>query len=148
MNKKKVLAVLMAGLCSSVAFAADVWQWSNSGQYYYYRDNDGRVHYSDGSIGPLSEVWFDSTGKAVYSANSKGPADKTGQYAIQQPRIDEASVGPAPKSPPANAVLVYPDSSKPTFGPAPTGPSYIVTDCHDFGFFKCSKYFEQMMKKR
>lgn len=145
MKRTKILILLMAALCSSSVLAADVWQWSNSGQYYFYRDNDGRVHYSDGSIGQPTEVWFEA-GKAVYSANSRGPADKTGQYAIQQPRIDEASVGPAPKTPPSDAVLVYPDSSKPTFGPAPTGPSYIV--CHDFGFFKCSKYFEQMKRNQ
>ena len=60
-----------------------MWQWSNSGQYYYYRDNDGRVHYSDGSVSDTNQVWFDNTGKAVYSANSTGPADKTGQYAVQ-----------------------------------------------------------------
>ena len=49
-----------------------MWQWSNSGQYYYYRDNDGRVHYSDGSVSDTNQVWFDNTGKAVYSANSTG----------------------------------------------------------------------------
>lgn len=107
---------------------SSVWQWSNSGQYYYYRDNDGRVHYSDGSVSDTNQVWFDNTGKAVYSANSTGPADKTGQYVVQAPRIDDTNVGPAPKSPPRDAVLTMPDPSKPSFGGGPTGPIYVAPD--------------------
>lgn len=107
---------------------SSVWQWSNSGQYYYYRDNDGRVHYSDGSVSDTNTVWSDNTGRAVYSANSSGPKDKTGQYAIQAPRIDESNIGPAPKTPPSDAVLTMPDPSKPSFGPGPTGPIYVAPD--------------------
>ena len=148
MKIKTAIILGLSILVSSAAIAdSSVWQWSNSGQYYFYRDNDGRIHYGDGSVSGPSQVWFEN-GKAIYSANSAGPADKTGQYAIQQPRIDEASVGSAPTSPPSNAVLVQPDPSQPTYGPAPTGPMYIVSDCRDFGFFKCSKYFEQMSKKK
>lgn len=131
--KRRILVLMMAALGSTAAMATttvqteSVWRWSNSGQYYFYRDNDGRVHYSDGSVSGPDTVWTDN-GKVVYSANSKGPADKTGVWAIQAPKIDESKVGPAPKTPPVNAVLTYPDSSKPTFGPAPTGPQYIVPE--------------------
>ena len=122
---KRILVLMMAALGSTVALADSVWQWSNSGQYYYYRDNDGRVHYSDGSVSGANTVWVDN-GMVVYSANSVGPKDKTGVWAIQAPKIDESKVGPAPTSPPANAVLTMPDPTKPTVGPAPTGPQYIV----------------------
>lgn len=84
---------------SSIAFAQlpdPVWSYSPNLNTHYYRDNDGRVHYSDGSVGPVTEVWHDESGRAVYSANSAGPADKTGQYAIQAPRISDNSPGPAP----------------------------------------------------
>ena len=127
MKRTKLSMLALLVLATSTAFAdSSVWQWSNSGQYYYYRDNDGRVHYSDGSVSAPSETWTGADGKTVYRANSAGPKDQTGQYAVQAPRIDESSVGPAPKSPPANAVLTYNDPSKPTFGPAPTGPTYIA----------------------
>ena len=130
MKTKTIITLLMAALGSTAAMATttyqtDVWKWSNSGQYYYYRDNDGRVHYSDGSVSEPNTMWVDGT-MAVYSANSAGPADKTGTWAIQAPKIDESKVGPAPTSPPANAVLTKPDPTKPTFGPAPTGPQYIA----------------------
>lgn len=115
----------MAALGSTAALADGVWRWSNSGQYYFYRDNDGRVHYSDGSVSGPNTMWVDG-GMVVYSANSVGPADKTGTWAIQASKIDESKVGPAPTSPPSNAVLTQPDPTKPTVGPAPTGPTYIA----------------------
>lgn len=102
------------------------WKWSNSLQSYTWIDNDGRIHYADGSVSGTNEVLFDESGRAVYSANSAGPADKTGQYAIQRPRIDESQVGPPPSRPPANAVLTTPDPNAPSFGPADPGPKYIV----------------------
>ena len=114
---KRILVLMMAALGSTVALADSVWQWSNSGQYYYYRDNDGRVHYSDGSVSGANTVWVDN-GMVVYSANSVGPKDKTGVWAIQAPKIDESKVGPAPTSPPANAVLTMPDPTEANCGPS------------------------------
>lgn len=101
---KKLIILSMLGI-SSLAFAQlpdPVWTYSPNLNAHYYRDNDGRVHYSDGSVGPVNDVWHDESGRAVYSANSAGPADKTGQYAIQAPRISDNPPGPPPPTPAGN----------------------------------------------
>lgn len=73
----KCFGILSVALMSpSLVFAESepTWTWSAGLQTYYYRDNDGRVHYGDGSISQPSTVWTDNTGKTVYAANSAGPS--------------------------------------------------------------------------
>lgn len=98
---KKLLILAIIGFTSLSSFAQQlpdpVWEYSNG--FYYYRDNDGRVHYSDGSVTGPNQVWQNSKGQTVYSANSKGPADRSGLHAIQQPRISDNPPGPVPALP-------------------------------------------------
>lgn len=121
----------MVLLVTALSSANAQWQWSNALQTYTYVDNDGRIHYADGSVGPASTlIGVDSQGRAVYSANSAGPADKTGTYAVQAARIDESTIGPAPTSPPADAVTVSPGST--------TGAVFGGTDSSRTTYISCS----------
>lgn len=118
----------MVLLVTALSSANAQWQWSNGLQTYYYRDNNGVVHYGDGSSGGQSSTWTSSDGKTVYSANSAGPSDKTGTYAVQAARIDESSVGAAPTSPPENAVAVNPGSTGgPVFGGTDPNRTVYIT---------------------
>ena len=124
MRKTKLVA-LLSFLTLTASAMAQNWEWSSGLNTYYYRDNDGRVHYGDGSVSEPSTTWTNSEGKTVYSANSAGPADKTGQYAIQAPRVDESSIGAAPTSPPAGYVATRPGANgQPVFGG--TDPNQII----------------------
>lgn len=117
--------VIISNNSTSLATQESVWKWSETLQGYYYRDNDGRVHYGDGSISGPSTAWSEG-GKTVYSANSVGPADKTGQYAIQRAPIDETAVGPAPVGPPAGYVIAGPNTGPVFGGTNPNSVRYIA----------------------
>ena len=69
------------------------------------------MHYGDGSVSEPNTTWTGNDGRTVYSANSAGPKDQTGQYAIQAPRVDESSIGAAPTSPPAGYIGIKPGSN-------------------------------------
>lgn len=54
------------------------WQYSAGLKTKYYRDDDGLIHYEDGSSGGKSDTWQDAAGRTVYAANSAGPASTAG----------------------------------------------------------------------
>lgn len=157
-SKRIILAMMCTPLTLLAPLTANAqsWEWSNGLQTYYYRDNAGRVHYADGSVGTATTAWTDSNGKWVYSCNSKGPSDKTGQYAYRANCIDESNIGAAPSSPPANAVATRSGSNGETVvgGTDPNAIVYVApnsqarntskqaftsTECRDFGYFQCSR---------
>lgn len=64
----------------------------SSGMGQTWRDDQGRVHYPDGSMGPATTAWQDQSGRTAYSAGSAGPASTAGG-AYQMPSLNPPTAG-------------------------------------------------------
>lgn len=68
------------------------WQYSAALGTNFYRDDNGMVHYGDGTTGQATQTWQDPSGRTVYAANSAGPASTAGG-AYQMAPMNQPTAG-------------------------------------------------------